>query len=112
MPGGTATARRAGGSKRLKSADEMGELLDAVLTAVDEDPALGPRLRSAGVSYRYVFPDLGVTLNVAGSDEGTHNIRWSFDEETDWQPSLTLEMTSEVANRYLQGRENLAIAMA
>ena len=29
-----------------------------------------------------------------------------------WKPTVILEMSSEVANRYLQGRENIAIAIA
>ena len=39
-------------------------------------------------------------------------LRWSFSDEVDWTPALTLEMDSAVANRYLQGRVNFAIAVA
>jgi hypothetical protein len=89
----------------------MRAVLTALLSDIDRDSELGRRLRSTHSSYRYVFPDLGLTLNIASSDDDEHCIRWSF-SGGDWDPAMTLEMSSEVANRYLQGRENLAIGMA
>jgi hypothetical protein len=94
------------------SAAELREVLTELLRAVDEDSELGARLNAAQVSHRYVFTDLGLTLDVASSDDEDHNVEYSFDAESESEPALTLEMTSEVANRYLQGRENLAIAIA
>jgi hypothetical protein len=96
----------------FKSAAEMREVLDRLFTAIDSDKVVGPRLRSTRVPHRFVYPDLAVVCNVAGSEKDEHCIRWSFSDDIDWTPALTLEMNSEVANRYLQGRENLAIAMA
>jgi hypothetical protein len=64
------------------------------------------------VSYRYVFTDVGLALNVTSAGAEDKCVRWSFDEAPQWKPTVTLEMSSEVANRYLQGRENLAIAIA
>ena len=88
----------------------MRAVLDELLTEVERDPELGPRIGSLHVSYRYVFDDVGLILDIHGSDgEGT--FRWSFDG-SDAEPAVTLEMSSEVANRYLQGHENLAIALA
>lgn len=112
MSAGVATAERTSESTGFSSAAELREVLTELLSTIDRDPELGPRLRSVGASYRYVFPDLDLTLNVAGSEDGDHCVRWSFSEHPDWEPALTLEMSSEVANRYLQGRENLAIALA
>lgn len=87
-------------------------MLDRLLSEVDRDPVTGPRLRSARVPHRFVFPDLDVVLNVTASERGEHCLRWEFSDEVDWTPALTLEMDSAVANRYLQGEENLAIAIA
>lgn len=103
-------AERADG--RFESADELRQVLDRLLSDIDADPEAGPALRSANVPHRFVFPDLGVTLNVAGSELPGHCLRWGFGDEEDWAPALSMEMSSEVANRFLQGRENLAIAMA
>jgi hypothetical protein len=93
-------------------AAEFRHVLTDLLAEVEKDSELGSRLRSAHISCRYVFTDLDLTLDIASSDDGESSIRWSFGEEDGWEPAVTLEMTSEVANRYLQGRENLAIALA
>lgn len=112
MAGGVATAERAAETKAFASAGEMREVLTRLLSEIESDSDLGRRMRAAHVSHRYVFPDLGLTLNVASSDDEDHSIRWSFSEDPEWEPKVTLEMSSDVANRYLQGRENLAIALA
>lgn len=96
----------------FESAGEMREVLTLLLDELDRDSELGRRIRAAGLSYRYEFPDLKLALNVTGSEDESHNMRWSFSEKPEWEPRLTMEMSSEVANAYLQGRENLAIAMA
>lgn len=94
------------------SAAELKEILDALLTEVDEDPVAGPRLRNAKVAHRFLFPDLDVVLNVNGVEDGPQCLQWKFTEDVPWTPQLTFEMDSPVANRYLQGEENLAIALA
>ena len=40
------------------------------------------------------------------------NLSWSFSDDPGWSPKLVLRMTCGVGNRYLQGRESLAIAIA
>jgi hypothetical protein len=112
MSAGVATAEQAAGSAAFASAAEMRAVLAELLQEIDGDSELGNRLRDAHVSHRYVFTDLGFSLDVAGSEEEGHNVRYSFDEGDNSEPGLILEMSSEVANRYLQGRENLAIAIA
>jgi hypothetical protein len=109
--GAAVEERDAGTAAGFGSAAELREVLDRLLKEADADPEVGPQLRSTHVPHRFVFPDLGVVLNVTGSDEPGHSIRWSFSDDVDWKPAITLEMDSEVANRYLQGHENLAIAM-
>jgi hypothetical protein len=96
----------------FRSAEELREVLDRLLTEIDQDPVIGPRLRSARVPHRFVLTDVGIVLNVASSEQDGHCLRWEFSDEIDWKPALTLEMESPVANRYLQGKENLAIAVA
>ena len=94
------------------SADEMRQVLDRLLTVVDADSDAGPRLRAARVPHRFCFPDLDVVLNVTDARGEDHCLEWEFPDRIDWRPSMTLEMDSAVANRYLQGAENLAIALA
>jgi hypothetical protein len=112
MAAGVATAEQLAETRAFSSAAEMRDVLTHLLSEIDGDSNLGRRLGATHVSYRYVFPDFELALNISSSDEPGHSIRWSFADQAEWDPALTLEMSSEVANRYLQGRENLAIAMA
>lgn len=109
--GAAVEERDTGSAAGFRSAAELREILELLLKEADADTEVGPQLRSTRVPHRFVFPDLGVVLNVTGSDEPGHSIRWAFGDDADWKPAITLEMDSEVANRYLQGHENLAIAM-
>ncbi len=92
----------------------MHDVLERLLVDLDGDPVVGPGLRTARVPHRFSFPDLDVVLNVTGSEDSDdeHCLSWRFTDAIEWTPALSLEMQSEVANRYLQGRENLAIAIA
>jgi hypothetical protein len=89
----------------------MRRVLDDVLHAIDEDGLSGPLLRATGIRERLEVTDLGLVLNVAASDDPDHHLRWRFSDRVDWEPKLRLAMSSEVANRYLQGRENVAIGI-
>jgi hypothetical protein len=91
---------------------ELRALFDEVLADVDADERAGSLLRAAGLRVRFRFPDLGMVLNVAPSDEAEHHLRWRFSDAKGWEPKLDLVMDSQVANAYFQGRESLAVAMA
>jgi hypothetical protein len=106
---GTGTAAKAG---TALAADEFRELLDEMLADVDADDKAGSLLRAAGLRMRFRFPDLGMVLNVAPSEDPSHHLRWSFSDAVGWEPRLDLTMDSQVANAYLQGRESLAFGIA
>lgn len=101
------TSGRASG---LPRAQELREILDAALEAIDNDPEDGPRLRAAVGSLRFEFPDLKLFLNVRPAEGGA--LRWDFSRRVRTPPKLRLSMESGFANRLLQGRENPAIAIA
>jgi hypothetical protein len=116
---GTTKGKRSTASKKeppagFASAEEFRKVLDELFSDVDADPNAGPQLRAVHVPQRFIFPDVNLVLNVGPveEDKGDHCLRWKFDDRIDWKPAFTLEMDSDVANRYLQGRENLAIAIA
>jgi hypothetical protein len=96
----------------VRSADEFRAVLERALNEVDADERSGALLGAAALRVRFSFPDLGMVLNVAAGDDPDHPVHWSFEDGPEWSPRLELEMDSEVANAYLQGRESLAIAMA
>lgn len=86
-------------------------MLEETLAALDSDEGFGPRFRASGMRVRFELPDIASVLDLAASDSGAHNLRWTF-AESDWAPRLRLRMDSDVANGFLQGRESLAIAVA
>jgi hypothetical protein len=88
---------------------EFRQAIQRALTEAGVDEQIGPRICAANMRLRFEFVDLGLELNVATAADQT--LEWSFDD-LGWEPKLILAMTSEVANRYLLGRENLAIAIA
>jgi hypothetical protein len=107
---GVQEAVRAGPSRAFSSAAELHDVLDRMLRAIDADPDAGPRLRAADTAVRLEVRDLGLILNVAASDDPEHCISWRFSDRVGWEPKLRLTMDSDVANSYLQGKENVAIA--
>lgn len=108
----TATVARAAEDVGYRSAEELCEVLDRLLGAVDGDERVGPMLRAARVRVRLEFTDLKVALNLASAESEDCCVEWDFAERPPWHSKLTLKMDSVVANRYLQGSENVAIAIA
>ena len=96
----------------FRSAKELRNILDQVLAEIEADPVDGPRLRGAGAPVRLEITDLKFVLNVAPGKEGAAKaLDWDFSSRSRRKPKLSLEMDSEFANRFLQGRENPAIAI-
>lgn len=91
-------------------AGEFRAALEQALEEAGRDDRIGPLICSTGIRLRFVFTDSDLQLNVSTSADD-QRLRWSFDEVS-WEPKLTLEMATEVANRFLLGQESLAIALA
>jgi hypothetical protein len=106
-----ATATAARSKSKAARRQELCAALEQALTEVDADERIGPLISATRLRMRFEFTDLDMALNVAAG-EGDHNLSWSFADHPRWPPKLVLRMTSQVANRYLQGRESLAIAIA
>lgn len=95
------------------SPEEFREVLDALFTMMSEDPEVGPKLRAADVSQRFEFYDLELVLNVRPAhDDEAGTLHWEWRSEVAWEPKLRMKMSSETANRYFQGEENVAMAIA
>ena len=94
--GAAVEERDTGSAAGPRSAAELREILELLLTRPTPTRTSGPRLRSTRVPHRFVFPDLGVVLNVTGSDEPGHSIRWAFSDDVNWKPAITLEMDSRL----------------
>jgi putative sterol carrier protein len=48
----------------------------------------------------------------AATPEEDGNLHWEWSDDVDWKPKVQMTMSSEVANRYFQGKENVAMAVA
>ena len=95
------------------SPEEFREVMDAIFTLMDEDPDMGPKLRDADVPQRFEFSDLDLVVNIrAGRDGEDDNLHWEWSDDVDWEPRVRMTMSTEIANRYFQGKENVAMAIA
>jgi hypothetical protein len=100
-------------SAPFSSPQEFREVMDRVFQMMDDDAEMGPELRDADVPQRFEFTDVGMVVNIraaAGGEEG--NLHWEWDDDVDWDPKVRMAMSSETANRYFQGKENVVTAMA
>jgi hypothetical protein len=96
----------------FKSPQEFREVMDRTFTLMSEDPEIGPRLREADTPQRFEFPDLDMIVNIRAGQVNEPNLAWEWSDQVSWEPRVKMEMTSETANRYFQGKENVAIAIA
>ena len=95
------------------SAREFREVMDRVFAMMDEDPAMGPQLRDADVPQRFEFDDVDLVVNIRAARPGEDgNLHWEWSDDVDWQPKVRMAMSSETANKYFQGKENIAVALA
>lgn len=98
----------------FRSADEFREVMDRTFELMSADPDMGPKLRDADTPQRWEFPDVELVVNIAPAENGDseHNLTWEWSDEVAWDAAVKMKMTSEVANRYFQGKENIAMAVA
>jgi hypothetical protein len=97
----------------FKSSKEFREVMDKIFAMMSEDPEMGPRLRDADVPQRFEFEDLDLVMNIRAGKRGEDaNLHWAWTDEVDWSPRVRMTMSSETANRYFQGKENVPLAIA
>ncbi len=101
-------------AESFRSADEFVAVIDRVFTMMSEDPDMGPRLRDADTAQRFEFTDLEMVLNVrpGGPADDGENLVWEWSADVSWTARVRMSMSSETANRYFQGKENVAMAVA
>ena len=97
-----------------KNAKEFREVMDRVFEMMSTDPEMGPKLREAQTPQRFEFPDLDLVVNITSreAEEDGQNLIWKWSDDVDWDPDVKMTMDSAVANKYFQGKENVAMAIA
>jgi hypothetical protein len=94
-------------------ADEFVEVMDRTFGMMSEDPDMGPKLRDADVPQRFEFTDVDLVVNIrAAADDEDGNLAWEWSDDVAWEPKVRMTMSSETANKYFQGKENIAMAIA
>lgn len=97
----------------FESPQQLREVMDRVFTMMSEDERMGPELRAADVPQRFEFDDFDLVVNVRAARDGEPgNLRWEWTDDVDWEPRVLMAMSSETANRYFQGKENVMVAIA
>jgi hypothetical protein len=96
----------------FRSAAEFREVMDRTFALMSEDPQIGPQLRDANTPQRFEFTDLGLVVNIRAGDAAEPNLAWEWSDDVWWEAKVRMAMSSEIANRYFQGKENVAIAIA
>jgi hypothetical protein len=91
-------------------AGEFKRVFEHVFELMNETPEVGRPLHDAHAPHRFVIDDLGLEMNVDAADDGRF-LRWVWGPPP-WKPAITLRMSSETANRFFQGKENIALAVA
>src|SRR3954447_23521035 len=98
----------------FKSAKEFREVMDKTFGLLSNDPDMGPKLRDAETPQRFEFPDVDLVVNITANedDDSTDCLKWEWSDDVAWDAEVTMVMDSDVANRYFQGKENIAMAIA
>ena len=95
------------------SPKEFRTVIDQIFTMMSEDPDMGPKLRDADVPQRFEFEDVDMVVNIRAAQPGEDGcLHWVWTDDIDWKPKVKMAMSSETANKYFQGKENVAIAIA
>jgi hypothetical protein len=96
----------------FQSVDEFREVMDRTFGLMSDDADMGPKLRAADTPQRFEFTDLDLVVNIRPGEAGEPNLTWEWSDQVAWEPKVKMWMTSDTANRYFQGKENVAIAIA
>ena len=101
--------------KGFRNKDEFKKVFEHIFALMNEHPEVGRPLRDAHAPHRFLITDLGLELNVTAAanreEQNGRFLKWVWGPP-DWEPMITLKMSSETANRFFQGKENVAFAVA
>ena len=92
---------------------EFREVMDRCFSMMSEHPEMGPKLREADTPQRFEFTDVDLVVNVRAARGGEGgNLHWEWTDDVDWEPRVKMAMSTDTCNRYFQGKENVAMAIA
>ena len=100
-------------SPQFTSPEEFRSVMDQIFEMMSTDEVMGPKLRDADVPQRFEFDDFDLVVNIRAAEGAEHgNLHWEWSDDVAWEPRVRMTMSSETANKYFQGKENIALAIA
>jgi hypothetical protein len=100
------------GDPVFHSRDEFVEVMDRTFRLMRDDPEMGPRLRDADTPQRFEFTDFDLVVNLRAGGAHEPPVIWAWTDQVEWEPRVRMTMSSKTVNRYFQGKENVALAIA
>jgi hypothetical protein len=97
---------------RFKSKKELRLVIDQVIAVLGDDTEIGPQLRTLGTPIEITFKDFDITVNIRAGGEKESNLVWVWSKSVKWEAVTRIEVTSDVANQFMQGKLQVAKALA
>jgi hypothetical protein len=97
---------------RFKSKKELRLVMDQVIATLCDDTEVGPQLKALGTPIEITYKDFDITVNIRGGEDGESNLVWVWSKRVKWDATTRIEVTSDVANQFMQGKLQVAKALA
>jgi hypothetical protein len=98
----------------FRSEAEFRTVFEQIFRLMNDHETVGRGLYEARAPHRFEITDFGLEFNVTHTSEADaakgQYLRWGWGA-ADWEPLITMRMASDVANRFFQGKENVAMAV-
>jgi hypothetical protein len=97
--------------------DEFKRVFEQIFQLMNDHPKIGRALRDAKAPHRFEITDYDLVFTVTWAppeeEAAGRFLRWGWESDGfSAEPLITMKMTSGVANRFFQGKENIALAIA
>ena len=93
---------------------EFKKVFEQIFVLMNEHPEVGKTLRDARAPHKFQITDYDLEFHVTFAEPAAEKkgkyLRWQWGAP-EWEPMITLIMKSDVANRFFQGKENIATAV-
>ncbi len=102
---------------QFTDAAEFKRVFAQIFQLMNDHPKIGRTLRDAKAPHRFEISDYNEVFSVTYAppdDEGAGRfLQWGWESDGfSPEPKIIMKMTSQVANRFFQGKENIALAIA
>lgn len=97
---------------RFKSKKELRLVMDQVIATLCDDTEVGPQLKALDTPVEITYKDFDMTVNIRAGGDDESNLVWVWSKKVKWDATTRIEVTSDVANQFMQGKLQVAKALA